>query len=57
MLIVNDTECPLALKGRPIGRITSIGHRRENQLFADIRIEPITSLTRLREVMVMTKEK
>lgn len=57
VLIVDDPEGPLALKGLPIGRITSIEHRRENRLFADIGLEPVTRLTRLREVMVMTKEK
>jgi len=54
---VNDPDCPPALEGQPIGRIISIERRRDAHLLAEIRIEPTANLTRLREVMVMTKEK
>ena len=44
------------LQGEMIGRVVSITARSDARLFADIRIRPTESLTKLREVMVMTRE-
>ena len=54
--VVADGECPSALQGEPIGRVTRILHRRDHLLFAEIVIQPEADVRRLTEVMVMTKE-
>ena len=56
-IVLMDKDCPSVLEGWPLGRIERIGHLRDAHVFAEIRIEPTTTLTRLREVMVMTKER
>lgn len=52
-----DTDCPRVLQGQMIGRVVSITARTDARLFADIRIRPNEALSKLREVMVMTREK
>jgi cell shape-determining protein MreC len=52
-----DGDCPRVLQGETIGRVVRIAARTDARLFAEIRIRPNETLSRLREVMVMTKEK
>jgi cell shape-determining protein MreC len=54
--VVFDSEYPEILQGEIIGRIVSIAPRADARLFAEIQIRPTASLTKLREVMVMTRE-
>ncbi len=55
-VVLNERDWPARLKGQPLGKIIQIGRRRDAPLYADIRIEPDSNLSNLREVMVMTKE-
>jgi len=52
-----DPDCPRVLQGEMIGRVVGITARTDARLFADIRIRPTETLSKLREVMVMTREK
>jgi cell shape-determining protein MreC len=54
--VLFDGDCPRPLQGEMIGRVVTIAARTDARLFADIRIRPSESLTKLREVMVMTRE-
>jgi hypothetical protein len=53
--VVEDKEWDTRLHGRPLGKVVRVEPRPSAPLLADIRIEPVASLTRLREVMVLTK--
>jgi cell shape-determining protein MreC len=52
---VEETEWDHRLQGYRLGKVTRIAPQPTAPLYADIRIEPATKLTRLPEVMVMTK--
>ncbi len=54
-VVLDERDWPARLKSQPLGRVTHIGRRRDAPLYAEIRVEPDTNLTRLREVMVMTQ--
>jgi hypothetical protein len=54
-VVVEDKEWDSRLYGRPLGQVVRIERQPTAPLYADIRIEPVTMLTRLREVMVLTK--
>jgi hypothetical protein len=54
--LLYDRECPMRLQGEPIGQVTRILPRADARGYAEIRLQPGTSLRKLREVMVMTKE-
>lgn len=54
--VLFDSDCPRPLQGEMIGRVVTIAGRADARLFADIRIRPNDSLTKLREVMVMTRD-
>lgn len=56
-VVLSDPAWPDKLQGRRIGTVTSVEPRRQNQLFAEIKVEPVHNLLRLREVMVLTKDK
>jgi hypothetical protein len=53
--VLNDSDWPARLKGRRLGQVTSVGRWREHPLFAEIKIQPVSNLMRLSEVMVLTK--
>lgn len=55
--VLFDSDCPRVLWGKMIGRVTRVAPRADARLFAEVRIEPDERLAKLREVMVMTKEK
>lgn len=54
--LLNDPDWPAQLQARRIGKVVSVGKRKDAPLFAEIRIRPETDLKRLREVMVLTKQ-
>lgn len=54
-VVVEDKEWDQRLHGRPLGKVVRVEPQPTAPLYADIRIEPVTSLTMLREVMVLTK--
>ncbi|MDB5305621.1 MAG: rod shape-determining protein MreC [Phycisphaerales bacterium] len=54
---VDELSWPQTVKGEHLGRIVYIGDRLNAPGFARIVLEPPQSLLRLREVLVMTKEK
>jgi hypothetical protein len=58
VVLLDDTDWPMALQGQPIGRVIAAptaSHRAPG--FAEIRLQPSADLMRLREVMVVTKAK
>lgn len=55
--VVFDSDLPQVLQGEIVGRVVSIAPRADARLFAEIQIRPTESLTKLREVMVMTKDR
>lgn len=55
--VVFDGDLPQVLQGEIVGRVVSIAPRADARLFAEIQIRPTESLTKLREVMVMTKDR
>ena len=56
-VILSEPDWPLDLQGQPLGKVVKIIPRPDAPLFAQIRIEPQQNLSRLREVMVVTKER
>jgi cell shape-determining protein MreC len=54
---IEDRECPSAIQGLKVGRVSHVVQLRDARLYAEIQIEPYTDLQRLGEVMVMTREK
>lgn len=56
-VILSEPDWPDVLQGQPLGKVTKISPRPDAPLFAQIRVEPQSNLSRLREVMVMTKER
>jgi cell shape-determining protein MreC len=56
-VILTEPDWPLNLQGQPLGKVVKITARPDFPLFAQIRIEPQENLSRLREVMVVTKDK
>ncbi|MGH7214582.1 MAG: rod shape-determining protein MreC [Tepidisphaeraceae bacterium] len=57
VVLDDPTDWPPALQGYKLGRVTELGRRPDNALFAQIRIEPGQDLIKLREVMVMVRER
>ena len=55
MVVLDDRDWPANLQGLWLGRITSIHPQPSAPLVADIRVEPVSDLMRLKEVMVMVK--
>lgn len=55
--VVFDGDLPQVLQGQIVGRVVSVAARADARLFAEIQIRPTESLTKLREVMVMTRER
>lgn len=55
LVVLDDREWPPNLQGYWVGRVTAVHPQQNAPLFADIRIEPISNLMRLKEVMVMVK--
>jgi len=53
---IDDKAFPENLQGRHLGQIVSIGDRSGAPLYAQIILEPPQNLTRLKEVLVVTKE-
>jgi len=56
-VILNEPDWPLNLQGQPLGKVVKISPRPDAPLYAQIRIEPQENLSRLREVMVVTKDR
>ncbi len=56
-VILSEPDWPLNLQGQPLGKVVKISPRPDAPLFAQIVIEPQENLSRLREVMVVTKER
>ena len=54
--VVDDTDCPPALQGWMIGRVSEIKRRTDNRLMAQLTLRPPANLSRLSEVMVVVKE-
>jgi hypothetical protein len=55
-VILADNNWPAAIQGIRLGKVSSISHWRRQPLFAEIRLQPQTSLTRLADVWVMTRQ-
>jgi cell shape-determining protein MreC len=55
VLVLDDPDWPMILKGTQIGQITSIEKSKTHPGFADIHAEPPQVLLRLGEVLVLTK--
>jgi hypothetical protein len=53
---VDDPDWPEVLKGQLVGEVDRIAPRKDMPLFAEVTLCPATNLTRLREVLVVTKE-
>jgi hypothetical protein len=56
LVLLDDRDWPANIQGFEIGRIVSITRQTSAPLLADIRIDPLSNLMRLSEVMVMVKE-
>lgn len=56
VVLLDDHDWPANLQGYWVGKITAIRPQQNAPLFADMRIEPVSDLMRLREVMVMVKQ-
>ena len=56
-VVLADPDWPAVLQGQRLGIVTRIAPRPEATLFAEITVEPKDNLSRLREVMVLTKER
>ena len=54
-VMLEDKEWDERLHGRPLGQVVRITPQTTAPLYADIRIEPVVNLSRLTEVMVLTK--
>jgi hypothetical protein len=54
-VILRDKDWHTRLQHRRLGKVISFGERPTAPLYADIRIQPATSLLQLHEVMVVTK--
>ncbi len=54
-VMLEDKEWDERLHGRPLGQVVRITPQTTAPLYADIRIEPVVKLSRLTEVMVLTK--
>ena len=54
--ILFDSDCPRALQGRTLGHVIRVAASTDARQMAEVRLQPDTSLMKLREVMVMTKE-
>lgn len=55
MVVLDDRDWSANLHGCSLGRIISIDPQQNAPLFADIHVQPVNNLMRLREVMVMVK--
>ena len=55
-IILADNTWPTALQGIRVGRISAIEHWKRQPLFAEIRLEPQSSLISLPDVWVMTRQ-
>jgi hypothetical protein len=53
---IEDGDWPEVLQGQLVGQVEQIVPRPELPLFAEITLKPATNLSKLREVMVVTKE-
>lgn len=56
IVVLDDRDWPGNLQGYWLGRITAIRPQQNAPLFADIRVEPVNDLMRLKEVMVMVRQ-
>lgn len=54
-VLLDDNDWDDRVQGRLLGRIVRVAPQTAAPLYADIRIEPTKNLSRLREVMVLTK--
>lgn len=54
-VVVEEHDWDARVQRRRLGKVVYIAPRRASPLYADIRIEPTANLSRLREVMVLTK--
>jgi cell shape-determining protein MreC len=54
-VLLDDREWDERVHYRPIGKVVRVEKQAASPLYADIRIEPMTNLTQLNEVMVLTK--
>jgi hypothetical protein len=54
-VLLDDREWDERVHYRPIGKVVRVEKQAASPLYADIRIEPMTILTQLNEVMVLTK--
>jgi cell shape-determining protein MreC len=54
-VLLEDNEWDERVQGRLLGRVARVARQNAAPLYADIRIEPTKNLSRLREVMVLTK--
>jgi hypothetical protein len=54
-VVLEDAAWPHAVQGRLLGKIVSCGESRQAPLFADIRLQPETDLSRLSDVWVLTR--
>jgi hypothetical protein len=55
LVILEDKDWDERLHGRVLGKVVNVAPQAAAPLYADIRIEPVVNLSRLREVMVLTK--
>lgn len=56
LLVLDDPDWPANVQGFCAGRIAAIASQANAPVFADIRVEPVTDLMRLTEVMVVVKD-
>jgi cell shape-determining protein MreC len=54
-VLLDDRDWDERVHYRPIGKIVRVEKKASSPLYADIRIEPMTNLTQLNEVMVLSK--
>jgi hypothetical protein len=54
-VLLQDKDWDERLHGRALGKVVHIAPQAAAPLYADIRIQPVVSLSQLREVMVLTK--
>jgi cell shape-determining protein MreC len=54
-VVVEDPDWDPRVQTRRLGKVVHVAAKTTAPLYADIRVEPVTSLMRLREVMVVTK--
>lgn len=55
VVVLGDVDWPSLLQGRPIGVVETVGVRRDNPLFGELAVRPLSDLSLLREVWVLSE--